>query len=256
MFDIRTDEIGSQKTGIFFDLDSPLAIECLALSGFQFAIVDLEHGPFTAQGATELICRGKLNGMTVLVRAQDLSRTAILKPLDAGADGVIVPGIRTVDEAKQAVAFGKYYPIGRRSVALTRAASFGCDPKSTVMSELFATKNRETRLILQCETVGCLEGIEEIAALDGVDGILIGPYDLSTDMGIAGEFGHERMVSALERIKNACRLAGKSVMIYSPSAQDARKRFDEGYDAVAVSTASRVFIDGCSRVFSESRPTL
>lgn len=252
MFDIRKDQSGAQKAGVFFDLDSALAIECIALSGFHFAIVDLEHGPLNVQAAVELICRGKLHGMSVLVRSQDFSRTAILKPLDAGADGVVVPGIRTVDEAKQAIAFGKYYPIGERGVAQTRASSYGCDQEVATLLDLFTVKNRQAKLFLQCETTGCLEKIEEIAALDGVDGILIGPYDLSTDMGLAGEFGHERMISALNRIKNACRSAGRSVLIFSPNAQDAKRRFDEGYDAVAVATASRVLIDGCRHLLKEA----
>ncbi len=101
-----------QKIGIFFDLDGPLAMECIALAGFGYAIVDLEHGPLAVKDAVELIARGHLHGMRVLVRTQDASRTAILKALDAGADGVLIPGIRSLEEARQAVAFGKYPPVG------------------------------------------------------------------------------------------------------------------------------------------------
>lgn len=191
MLNLRSEKTGSQKMGIFFEIDSPLAMECIALSGFDFAIVDLEHGPLCVQGAVELICRGQLHGLSVLVRPQDASRTAILKALDAGADGLVVPGIRSLEQARQAVSYGKYGPIGDRGVALTRAASYGYGPGVGGLTQLFEVKNRETVLLLQCETSGCLNQIEEIAALDGVDGIFIGPYDLSTDLGLAARQTHE-----------------------------------------------------------------
>ena len=234
----------ASKIGVFFEIDSPLAMECTALSGFDFAIIDLEHGPLSTQGAVELICRAKLHGMPVLVRPQDFSRASILKALDAGADGLIVPCVRTVEDARNIVKHGKYSPVGERGVALTRAAAYGCDPEILGLSELFRVKNRDTQLILQCETVECLAHIEEIAGMDGVDGIFIGPYDLSTDMGIAGQFEDERMVAALSRIVQACRSANKPVLIYSPTTQDAVLRKRQGYDGIAVSTVATVLLKG------------
>lgn len=231
-----------QKIGIFFDLDGPLAMECIALAGFGYAIVDLEHGPLAVKDAVELIARGHLHGMRVLVRTQDASRTAILKALDAGADGVLIPGIRSLEEARQAVAFGKYPPVGSRGVAMARAAFFGCHPEIKNLPELFAYQNARTLLVLQCETRGCLEAVREIAALEGVNGLFVGPYDLSTDMGLAGQFEHASFVDALSRVQEACRAAQKPVWIFCPDALCARLRLQEGYDAVAVSTASSVLI--------------
>jgi 2-keto-3-deoxy-L-rhamnonate aldolase RhmA len=135
---------------------------------------------------------------------------------------------------------------------LTRAAAYGYDPEIDRLPKLFELKNRQAKLILQCEKVGCLEEIEQIAALDGVDGILIGPYDLSTDMGLAGEFGHKQVRAAFQRIKDACRAVGKPVMIFSKTVRDAKARLEEGYDAVAVATVSAVLVDGCRRLLNEA----
>lgn len=252
MIQFRRNAGDEPKMGIFFELDSPLAMECTALAGFDYAIVDLEHGPLSTQGAVELICRGKLHGMAVLVRPQDFTRASILKALDAGADGLVVPGIRTVEDAKSVVRHGKYRPIGDRGVALARAAAYGCDPEINGLPDLFRVKNRDTQLLLQCETAECLENIEEIAALEGVDGIFIGPYDLSTELGIAGQFGDERMILALERVVKACRAAGKPVLIFSPTPRDAALRKAQGYDGIAVSTASSVLISGMRQLLAQS----
>ena len=253
MITVRNAPETEPKMGIFFEIDSPLAMECVALAGFDFAIVDLEHGPLATQGAVELICRAKLHGMSVLVRPQDFSRSSILKALDAGADGLVIPCVRTVEDAQSIVRYGKYSPVGERGIAMTRAAAYGCDPEISGLPDLFRVKNRDTQLFLQCETAECLESIEAIAAMEGVDGIFIGPYDLSAALGVAGQFGCDTMVNALERIVKACRAAGKPVLIYSPTAQDAALRSQQGYDAVAVSTISSVIIQACKELLAKSR---
>ena len=238
------DRNGRQLIGTFFDIDSPLAMECVALSGMDFAIVDLEHGPMDITSAVELICRAHLHRMPILIRPPDFSRPSILKALDAGADGLVVPCIYSVEDAKQVVLYGKYRPVGNRGVAFTRASKYGCDPRIKDMSDLFSIKNAETRLFIQCETVQCLEHIDEIASLDGVDGILIGPYDLTSDMGLPGQFDHPEVVDAMKRVYDACRTAGKPVLIFSPTAEDLKLRLAQGYDAVAVTTVTTVIRKG------------
>lgn len=253
MIPIRSTPECEPKMGTFYELDGAIGVECAALAGFDFLIIDLEHGPLMMQGAVELICRCKLRGADALVRPQDFTRSSILKALDCGADGLVVPCIRTVEDARSVVRYGKYSPVGERGVALMRAASFGCDPETPTLPDLFRVKNRDTQLFLQCETVGCLENIETIAAMEGVDGIFIGPYDLSTDLGIPGQFTNPTMIQALERIENACRAAHKPVMIYSPTAQDAVLRKQQGYDGIAVSTASCMLLQACKDLLERSR---
>ena len=245
MIRLRKNASDRQLIGTFFDIDSPLAMECVALSGMDFVIADTEHAPIGTALSVELICRAQLHGMPVLIRTADFSRPSVLKALDAGADGVIIPCIRSAEDAKQAVRFGKYKPVGDRGVAYTRACDYGCDPRIPDMTGLFAVKNAETALILQCETVGCLEQIEEIAAMEGVDGIFIGPFDLTSDLGLPGQFGHPVVRAAMKRVYDACRNAGKPVMIFSPTGEDMTRRLDEGYDAVAVSTVSGMIRTGC-----------
>lgn len=111
------------------------------------------------------------------------------------------------------------------------------------ISYYMETCTRETLLIPQCETLGCLEHIEEIAALDGVDGILIGPYDLSIAMGKPGQFEAADVKQALARVLMACKVAGKMCIIFAGSSEAANKYFADGFDSVAISLDTAVYIN-------------
>ena len=248
MIQVRTNEEGKQFIGTFFDVDSPLAMECVALSGLDFAIIDLEHAPLDISCAVELICRAHLHHMSVLIRPADFSRPSILKALDAGADGLVVPSIYTIEDAKQVVRYGKYKPIGDRGVAYTRACNYGCDPRISSLSDLFEIKNNDTKLYLQCETASCLEHIDEIVACDGVDGIFIGPYDLTSDMNFPGQFSHQIIVDALKRVYMTCRKHNKSILIFAPTLEDMKLRLSQGYDAVAVTTVTNTIRRGYEQI--------
>ena len=116
---------------------------------------------------------------------------------------------------------------------MTRDGGWGFAENSTgSLKEYMDYSNKNTLLIPQCETVGCLEHIEEITSLEGVDGILIGPYDLSIDMGIAGEFDNPILINALERIINACKKNNKIAIGFAGNTNTAVQQFKDGYDAV------------------------
>lgn len=246
---------GEPLVGTFYDLDGGLGMEGVALAGMDFAIVDTEHGLIELEHAAEMICRGHVRGMSVLVRPKDFTRASLLKPLDAGADGLVVPQIRTLEDAKSAVRHAKYMPLGQRGVGTGRGNAFGCDPRYPTLQAMFDAKNRESLLLLQCETVDCLESIEEIAALEGVDGIFIGPYDLSAEMGMPGDFENPAFLRALDRIRRACADAGKPTMIFCIDAETARRRIDEGYDSVAVGTAAAIHLRAYQDLLRRCRET-
>ena len=233
---------GEQVLGMFFETGSMPVVECMALGGLDYIIIDTEHGPYETESVGDFICAAKRRGLTPFVRAKDASRPAILKNLDIGAMGLIIPNIHSIEEVEQVVKYGKYFPDGERGVCFTRGNGFGCEKEQT-LTELFAEHNRETMLIPQCETLGCLAEIEKIAAMPGVDGIFIGPYDLSTAMGIPGEFGGAEFREALDRIKNACHDAGKPVFIYAGTKEKMKEAFAEGYDSVTYSMDAALIID-------------
>lgn len=115
---------GERTLGTFFETGSATAAECLGLAGLDYIIIDTEHGPFNPQTALEYIRAAKLYGTTPLARVSEISRQAILKLLDVGAMGLVIPDVRTVEETKKIVEYGKYMPLGRRGVANTAGSGF------------------------------------------------------------------------------------------------------------------------------------
>ena len=201
---------GETTVGSFLEIASPTAAEALALAGFDYIIIDTEHGAGDPQSALDLIRCAKLYGTTPFARVQEISRAPILKMLDAGAMGLIIPQLNSLEEAKAVVRYGKYAPLGERGVSGSAGTGFWQEDYARHgLPALFETANRETMLIPQCESLGCLEHLEEIVALPGIDGIFVGPYDLSTAMGIPGQFDHPDFLAALRRIQAVCQAAGK-----------------------------------------------
>ena len=225
---------GEKTVGSFFELGSASVVECMGLAGLDYIIIDTEHGAFDPLAAVEYIRAAKQYGMTPLARVQEISRPAILKLLDAGAMGLIIPDVNTVEEVEKIVSWGKYMPLGRRGVAPSAGTDFWLsDYASQGLEHYFEVSNRETMIFPQCETVGCLENIEKIAALPGVDGIFVGPFDLSASMGIPGQFDRPEFQQALRHILEVCKAANKPTILYAANEQKAREGFAMGYDSIA-----------------------
>ena len=235
---------GEKLIGTFFPHFDPDAVECLGMTGLDFVILDTEHGPGGVMETMSMIRAAELQGLTPFVRIKDTSRESILKLLDVGAQALVIPNISSVQEAREVVEYAKYFPLGKRGVAYARTAGWGFSDEASGMSvrEYFEFANKNTMVILQCETVECLESIEEIVGTDGVDGIFVGPFDLSTSLGIPKEFDSPVFTAALERILSACRAAGKPCHVFCPDNATARLRLSQGFDSVAVNTDLAVYV--------------
>lgn len=228
--------------GLFFDTSSVTIMECLGRCGFDFAIIDNEHSPIEAESSADYIRAAELVGITPLCRVRDTSRPAVLKLLDVGAQGLIVPCVHSVEQVKDIIKYAKYYPIGERGFCPTRKDGWGFDIPGGVPATM-AHFNDETLLIPQCETVGALEHIEEIAVLEGVDGIFVGPYDLSISMGIPGEFDKPEFQAAIDRIVKAVHDAGKFCVFFAGSTDAVVAGFKRGFDGMAYSLDAAIIIE-------------
>lgn len=227
---------GEKTMGMFINAGDASTAELAAMSNMDYAIIDTEHGPFDVESAASMIRAFELHNNTPLVRVKDSHRNSILKMLDVGAKGLIIPQVHSVDQVHEIVSYGKYFPIGDRGFAFGRGAGYGnADHAKLGMTGYMEVCNTECLLIPQCETVGALEHIEEIAAVEGVDGIFIGPFDLSIAMGIPGQFGRPEFASALVRIREACEKAGKFCMVFCGDNGVAKNRIAEGFLHVTVS---------------------
>lgn len=226
---------GERTLGTFFETGSATVAECLGLAGLDYIIIDTEHGPFNPQSALEFIRAATLYGLTPFARAQEISRPAILKLLDVGAQGIVIPDVRTVAETEKIVEYGKYLPLGKRGVANTAGSGFWFeDYAQHGLAHYFEVSNRETLLLPQCETKECLAQLEEIVRVPGIDGIYVGPFDLSTALGKPAQFDDPEIRDAIRHIQGVCRDAGKLSFIYAADEATAREDFALGYGSVTV----------------------
>ena len=246
---------GEPSLGIISHLLSAPAIEVLAYTGMDYVLIDLEHSPIGAEHAAQLVGVAQGAGLAPLVRVDGIERSPILKMLDAGAAGLVVPQLETVEQARKLVSYAKFPPLGNRGYCPTRDGGWGsgsCYERG--MDGYMSEANASTLLIPQCETAGCLEHIEEIAAVEGVDGIFIGPFDLSIALGIPGQFGDPLLTEGIERVRRACAAAGKLCIMYAGSGEAAKRYFDQGFPSVAAGLDIEVLKLAVRGIASAARP--
>lgn len=245
---------GGNALGTFFNAGDMSVMECLGYTGLDFVLIDTEHGPYDTMDMMNLIRAAESTGMTPIVRIADVSHKEVQRALDCGAQGLVVPCLRTMDEMKKLVDLTKYPPAGNRGFIKGRGAGFGCrDWASGSVAEFMKNSNERVLLLPQCETKECLESIEEVAALDGVDGIFIGPFDLSISMGMPGDFENPVFLAAVDRIYSAFKAQNKIVSVFATDAANARRYFEKGYDAVACSLNANVIIDAYRKLVGDIR---
>jgi len=206
---------GETLFGAWVGLGSPAAAELLGRAGFDWLVIDLEHGAATESELLAHLTAVEVTGAAALVRPQSGERLRMGRALDLGAEGLVVPRLDTAEQAREAVTFLRYPPAGQRGVALlTRGARLGSVGHADVPS-----LNDDIVGIIQIETPSALEQADEIAAIDGVDVLFVGPADLSHSLGIAGQFGNDSYLAALARVVAACRAHGKAagILLYDPA---------------------------------------
>ena len=242
------------SVGTFTQLSSTVAVECLGHTGLDYVLIDTEHSAVGIEFLSSAITAADAAGIVPLVRINDITRSKVLQPLDYGAQGLIVPAVETVDQVRRLVEYAKFPPVGNRGFCPTRDGGYGYDEISMQGTEAyFAHANRETLLIPQCETVGCLEHIEEITAMDGVDGIFVGPFDLSIALGRPMAFDCDEMRAALDRILNACHKNNKMAFIFCGDAQAAKTRAAQGFDSVTAGLDIMALVDSYRAMVQDIR---
>jgi 4-hydroxy-2-oxoheptanedioate aldolase len=221
---------GKSAIGTFASMNSPDLVEIMGLTGFDFVIIDAEHGPMDAETSMNLIRAAELHNMTPIVRVRENSETVILKHLDVGAHGIQVPQINSDEDAKLLVQRSKYSPLGKRGVAMPRAADYGLYP----IMDYFEKSNEQTMIIAHCENIISLENLEDIAKTSGVDVIFLGPFDMSQSMGIPGQVKHPRIEEAAQRVLEVCKKYDKIPGIFAVTAEDAKSRIEQGFRYVPI----------------------
>jgi len=229
--------------GSWITLAHPAIAEIMAKAGFDWLTVDLEHSVITIREAEELIRVIDLCGVVPLVRLSANDSVQIKRVMDAGAHGVIVPMVNSAEEARRAVESVRYPPEGKRSVGLARAQVYG-----NSFERYKEWLNQESIVIVQIEHIKAVENLDAILSVEGVDGFIVGPYDLSGSLGIPGQFDNELMSEAMSKINTFMRSSSKipGYHVVEPDVDKLQQRVREGYRFLAYSVDIRM-LDTCCR---------
>ena len=211
--------------GVFCELPCPESVEIIGLAGWDFVVIDCEHAPITAALLPGMMRAASAAGVPAIVRVAASEPSAIQHALDAGASGVQIPQIASVEAARAAVAASRFHPLGARGFnPFVRAADFS----ASATTEFFARANDEVALILQIESAAGVEAVDGILELAGIDALFIGPYDLSQSLGIPGQTAHAKVFAAAERIVKSAEARDVAVGVFTNSEQEARRWLDIG----------------------------
>lgn len=214
--------------GIWLGSGSDGIAEALSHTGFDWMLIDAEHGPIETSGILPLLRAIAPSPTAAVVRLPWNDPVLIKRALDLGATTLMLPFIQNAEEAKAAVSAMRYAPEGIRGVAgVTRAARYGLDA-----NYLHEAKNR-LGLIVQVETAEAVGNISDIASVEGVDAVFIGPADLAASLGHLGDSNHPEVQDAIARAANAIRAAGKSAAILALEIETARKYRGFGFNMIA-----------------------
>jgi len=210
---------------------SPEVVELLSKLNFDWLFIDGEHGPF---GTLEMqrMLQAAGNNCPCLIRAA----------------GIIVPQINNAKEAQSAVHAAKYPTQGNRGVGLARAHEYGISFK-----EYLAKADEETCVVIQAETQGAIEQIEDIVAIEGVDAILIGPYDLSANLGHTGEIDHPEVVNAISKVEHACKQANVKLGYFGVNTESVLPYKEKGFTLLTIGVDSLFILNAAQQMLEDMK---
>ena len=218
--------------GSWITIPSTDVVEIMASANFEWLCIDMEHSSIDLEMAKLLILTIQANGMKALVRVPKNEEVVIKRVLDSGADGIIVPMIKTKEGAIEAVEYAKSPPIGKRGVGLYRAQNYGIG-----LEKYKKWVDEEIVVIAQIEHIEAVNNIADILQVEGIDGTIVGPNDLSGSMGFPGEYYREDVKKAINDIKLACEKYNKpyGFHVIESDPEKLQSRIDEGCTFLAYS---------------------
>jgi 4-hydroxy-2-oxoheptanedioate aldolase len=228
--------------GTFSKCSDPAIIECIGLSGFDFVIIDLEHGPNTIETAQNLVRAAIIHELTPVIRVSENNEPAISKALDIGAQGVQVPQINNKKDALRVVDAAKFSPQGNRGVCrYVRAAGYSSEEKN----EYFNNSNKNNLVIIHIEGRKGIENLESIIEVEGIDILFLGPYDLSQSLGVPGQTGHPRVIDAMKAATEMAGRNNKVIGTFVETMDEYRMWRDMGLLYLAYKVDVGIFYDAC-----------
>ena len=240
---------GKPLVGSFVSIASPTVAEVMALAGFDFLVVDTEHGPTSIETAENVLRAAEVGGAASVVRVPDASPAAIARALDIGAMGVQVPGVETPEQAREVVRAAKYYPAGKRGIGLTRSARFAAVQPSTY----FTRANEQTMVIVHCETQLALANLPGILQVDGVDVVYVGPFDLSQSLGAPGQVNLPQVQAAINDALDRIIASGVAAGTHALSPAHARLLIQKGVRYITLGADYLYLLHSCRNDLADAR---
>lgn len=235
---------GEPVFGPFMKTGDAALVECAGYAGFDFVILDMEHGPVDFHNLQNLIRGAEAAGVLPIVRTYNSSETAISKALDLGAKGVQIPQVQSAEEAMEVVKTAKYYPEGERGVCrFVRAANYSSTPHNDYFREA-----NEALVIVQVEGKQVLNHLDKILAVEGLDILFIGPYDLSQSLGVPGQVSHPLVIDAISKIAEQSKKAGVVTGVFCDTLDAAAMWYKAGIQYLSYSVDMGIFTDACKYI--------
>jgi len=234
---------GETLVGCWLNLGSALTAEIVGMSGFDWVLVDIEHGSGSEGQVLQQLQALEHTPAASIVRVESYQRQRFHRILDFGAEGIMCPRIQTPAEARQAVKAIRYPPEGIRGVArMVRATNFGSDFK-----EYYSNQKKNLVCIVQIETEEILDSLDSVAAIDGVDVLFVGPMDLSVALGVFGQPDHPKFIDAIKATADAAIKEGKAAGILLQKQEEFEKYYELGFRFIACGSDSGFVKDGACK---------
>lgn len=231
---------GEKAVGLWAGLGSEATLEMAAPLGFDWVLIDCEHGVASYEALPGLLRALGGSETTSVVRVPTKDDPGMFKRvLDMGVEGVMVPQVYSADDVRAVVNNCRYPPQGERGIAAGRGHKYGLDFLPTLQNA-----NDEVMVIVQIETKEAIEAIDDILAVPGLDAVLIGPADLSAALGHTLQFDHPDVAAAFAKVAEAAAKAGKPAGFYCNTPQEAKKRFDEGFSFANICNDAGLLLQG------------
>lgn len=231
---------GDKLLGTFLNTGSAILAEIAGSAGLDWCLLDMEHGSGSWEMLTNQLMALEGTGAAPIVRLPSIDPDLFKRVLDLGAHGLMLPNMNTAEEARSAVSFSRYPPHGTRGVsAMNRGTRYGAQ-----FEERLLTGHENTLIIGQIESPTAVKNVDQIAAVDGIDVLFIGPMDLSVSMGIVREFNHPEFIAATQKVIDTAKRHNKASGILGFAPEDIAKSYDRGFTFIAAGSDSNMVSNG------------
>lgn len=234
-------QAGETAYGVFVNVSNPSLVEIVGHLGFDFALIDAEHGPMGLESCEQMIRAADAANTTPLVRVAMNIQQNILRYLDMGALGVQLPLLNNKADVESVVRSVRYRPVGRRGLAGVRANNWGMWGP---MAEYVEEANRQNLVIVQIETLEAVENIKEILTVPDIDIVFIGPNDLSAAMGYTGQQNHPEVHKTIDNLVKEIHAAGKATGTIAYDADTLKLRKEQGFKFIVYNIVAMIVKSG------------